>query len=343
MKKTSIAIISLLLVLVSLSACGNRNEGASSSEPITVKVGIFKNVSHAVAYTALAKNYFQEQFGDRVTLELIPFDQGADFSAAIATNQIDFGFAGPAPVTIQYLKSQNFRVISGSINGGSLLIIRKDAGIRSLKDLVGKTVSITAKGSTVETQLRMLLEQEGLPVTTNDSGVQIIARAPTDTLTAFRQNEVDAALVPEHWGSLLVQEGLADVLVNWDAMPPNNGNMPFTIMVASDKFLREHRDLAKKAIQANLDAIDFIKKNPDEAPELIRTELKKVTGIELDVDLIRLSLSHMLLTADVNQQAIIDMATININAGYIKDVKVEELALDGLFDLSLLEELQAGK
>ncbi|WP_430070929.1 ABC transporter substrate-binding protein [Paenibacillus naphthalenovorans] len=121
------------------------------------------------------------------------------------------------------------RVISGSINGGSLLIVGKDSGINNLKDLVGKTVSITTKGSTVETQLRMLLKQEGLAVTNDETGVQIIARSPSDTLTAFRQNEVDAALIPEHWGSLIVQEGYARILVNWDEIPPNNGNMPFTI------------------------------------------------------------------------------------------------------------------
>ncbi|WP_074727064.1 ABC transporter substrate-binding protein [Paenibacillus naphthalenovorans] len=89
----------------------------------------------------------------------------------------------------------------------------------SLKDLVGKTVSITTKGSTVETQLRMLLKQEGLAVTNDETGVQIIARSPSDTLTAFRQNEVDAALIPEHWGSLIVQEGYAKILVNWDEIP----------------------------------------------------------------------------------------------------------------------------
>lgn len=80
------------------------------------------------------------------------------------------------PLTIQYLKSNDIRVISGSINGGSLLIVGKDSGINNLKDLVGKTVSITTKGSTVETQLRMLLKQEGLAVTNDETGVQIIAR-----------------------------------------------------------------------------------------------------------------------------------------------------------------------
>ncbi|ALS23411.1 MULTISPECIES: ABC transporter substrate-binding protein [Paenibacillus] len=67
-------------------------------------------------------------------------------------------------------------LLAVQLTGALYYIVGKDSGINNLKDLVGKTVSITTKGSTVETQLRMLLKQEGLAVTNDETGVQIIAR-----------------------------------------------------------------------------------------------------------------------------------------------------------------------
>lgn len=349
MKKSFALIFTFVLVFV-LAACGGNNkpEGASSDgsknkAPATITIGIFKNVTHASGYIALEKGYFQEELGENIKIEVLAFDNGSDFSTALATNQIDFGFVGPGPATNQYVKSGNFRVISGSANGGAVLVAGKDSGVNSVKDLVGKIVAIPTKGSTNEISLRLLLEQEGLKVTTDNSGVQLVARAPSDTLVSLRQNEVHATLIPEPWGTQIEQEGIGKVIVPWDQIPPNNGNYPLVIMTASDKFLKEHRDLAVAAVKANLRAIEFINENPDESYELINKRLADLSGKGLDKELIKAALSHMSLNSEVSQEAIEEMAKVSINAGYIKDITVEELDLSEFIDTSLYEEVKKGQ
>lgn len=338
--KKMVGLLSLVLVFtLVISACGKK-ETSSSTENLTVKIGLLKNVTHAPGFVALQNSYFQDGFGKNAKIEVTAFDNGSDFSTAMATNQIDLGFVGPGPAINQYLKSKNFRVISGSNNGGAVLIARKDAGIKSVKDLVGKTVAIPTKGSTNEISLRLLLQQEGLKVSTDTSGVQIITRAPADTLVAFRQKEVDATLIPEPWGTQMVEEGTGQVLVDWDKIPPNDGNYPLTILVASDKFLTDHRDLAKKAIQANLDGIKYIKESPDKAYDLISKELKELTGKGMDVKLIKAALDHLHLTDEVNLDVIKTMAKVSFDAGYIKGIKENELDLSKFIDLSLLDEVK---
>ena len=120
-----------------LSACGQSKEAATSAASTTVKIGILKNVTHAPGFVALQNNYFQQGFGQNAKIEVTAFDNG-DFATAIATDQIDLGYVGPGPVINQYLKSKNIKVISGANNGGAVLVARKDAGIQSVKDLVGK-------------------------------------------------------------------------------------------------------------------------------------------------------------------------------------------------------------
>jgi len=353
MKKTAGLLLSFVLMFV-LAACGgnsntpeptgatggNASTDTKKKDPVTVKIGIFKNVTHASGYIALEKGYFQEELGEHVKIEVQAFDNGSDFSTALATNQIDFGFVGPGPATNQYVKSGNFRVISGSANGGAVLVAGKDSGVNSVKDLVGKVIAIPTKGSTNEISLRLLLEQEGVEITTDKSGAQLVARAPSDTLVALRQNEVHATLIPEPWGTQIEQEGIGKVIVPWDQIPPNNGNYPLVIMTASDKFLSEHRDLAVAAVKANLRAIEFIKSNPDESYELINKRLSELSGKGLDVELIKAALTHMSLNSELSQEAIEEMAHVSINAGYIKDITVNELDLSQFIDTSLYEEVK---
>jgi NitT/TauT family transport system substrate-binding protein len=261
----------------------------------------------------------------------------------MATGQIDIGYVGPSPVTNQYVRSKNIKVISGANNGGAVLVARKGSGISSVKDLAGKVAAIPTKGSTNEISLRLLLEQAGLKVTTDTSGVQLIAMAPADTLVAMKQKQVDAALLPEPWGTQIVGEGIGDIVVDWNKVPPNDGNYPLTILVASDSFLKEHRDLAKAAIRANLDAIDYIRKNPEATYALVSDELKELTGKGLAIDLIKAALNHLSLTEDVDKAALESMAKVAIDAGYIKGVDKNSLDLSGMLDLSLLQEVRNGK
>ncbi|ULL17473.1 aliphatic sulfonate ABC transporter substrate-binding protein [Paenibacillus sp. H1-7] len=351
-KHVSVLIAILMVTVLVLSACGKKEEapkegaaaeGGKSAAASTVKLGIFKNVTHAPGYIALEKGLFQKYWGENVKIDVVAFDNGSDFSTALATGEIDLGFVGPGPSTNQYIKSKNFKVISGSNNGGAVLVAGKDSGITSVKDLQGKAVAIPTKGSTNEISLRLLLKENNLNVTTDKSGVNIIARAPADTLIAMRQKEIDATLIPEPWGTQMEQEGIGKIIVDWNKIPPNNGNYPLTILVASDKFLTEHRDMAKQAIKANAEAIDFIKKNPDQSYELINNRLKALSGKGMDLALIKAALSRLNLTTDVSKEAIEEMAKVSIDAGYIKEVKKEQLDLSKFVDLSLLEEVKAGK
>jgi NitT/TauT family transport system substrate-binding protein len=343
MKKTGWVMSLMLLISLVLSACGQSKEAASTATNTTVKIGILKNVTHAPGFIALQNNYFGQEFGKNVKIEVTAFDNGADFATAIATNQIDLGYVGPGPVINQYLKSKNIRVIAGANNGGAVLVARKDAGIHTVKDLVGKTVAVAAKGGTPDLSLRLLLKQEGLKVSTDTSGVQIVTRAPADTLVAMRQKEVDATLIAEPWGTQMLQEGTGEILVDWNKIPPKNGDYPLTILVASDKFISEHRDLAKKAIKANKQGIDFIGQNPSKAYDLISEELKQLTGKGMEPALIKAAIDHLKLTEDITLDDINEQAKISYDAGYLKGVKADDLDFSKFLDLSLQDEVKKEK
>ncbi|TXK76341.1 ABC transporter substrate-binding protein [Paenibacillus sp. N3.4] len=337
-----IGLLTLLLLLSSLlSACGEAL--TSTGKAKKVRLGVFKNVTHAAAYIALEKGYFAKEWGSDVEIEVTAFDNGSDLSIAMSTGDIDVGFVGPGPATTFFLKSNNYRVVSGSNNGGAVLVARNGAGINGVKDLANKTIAIPSKGNTNEISLRMLLKQGGVQVGKSVNDAHLIVRSPSDTLISFRQQEIDATLVPEPWGTQLEKAGLGKVIVDWQAIPPNNGDYPTVIMVASDEFIAHHRDMVKGAIKANMDGIAFIQNSPDQAYDLINNQLKKYSGKGMDKSLIKASLSRLKLTTDVNIKVMEMMAKVSIEARYIKGIKEDELDLSSFVDLSMLNEVKNGK
>ncbi|MBP1965113.1 ABC transporter substrate-binding protein [Paenibacillus aceris] len=341
MRKKAWMLLLLLFVVTMLSACEEKL--TASGKPQVVRVGVFKNVTHAAAYIALENGYFAREWGNDVKIEVTAFDNGSDLSIAMATGDIDVGFVGPGPATTFFLKSGNYRVVSGSNNGGAVLVARNGAGINGVKDLVDKTIAIPSKGNTNEISLRMLLQQEGISLGRGAGSAHLIVRSPSDALISFRQKEIDAALVPEPWGTQIERAGLGKVVVDWQAIPPNHGDYPTVIMVASDKLIERHRDIVKGAIKANMDGIAFIQNNPEQAYELINNQLKQYSGKGMDKGLIKASLSRLRLTTDVDVKVMEEMARVSIAARYIKGIKEEELDLSKFVDLSMLEEVKKGK
>lgn len=341
MRKKAWMLLLLMFIVTTLSACEEKL--TASGKPQVVRVGVFKNVTHAAAYIALEKGYFAREWGDEVKVEVTAFDNGSDLSIAMATGDIDVGFVGPGPATTFFLKSGNYRVVSGSNNGGAVLVARNGSGINGVKDLVDKTIAIPSKGNTNEISLRMLLLQEGISLGRNAGSAHLIVRSPSDALISFRQKEIDATLVPEPWGTQIEKAGLGKVVVDWQAIPPNHGDYPTVIMVASDAMIQRHRDIVKGAIKANMDGIAFIQNNPEQAYELINNQLKQYSGKGMDIGLIKASLSRLKLTTDVDVKVMEEMAKVSIAARYIKGIKENELDLRKFVDLSMLEEVKSGK
>src|SRR5436853_538362 len=69
----SSAILSLLLLVVlTLSACGSNTDTATGSTnknaPVTINLGYFPNVTHAVAVVGVAQGTFKKALGANVTV-----------------------------------------------------------------------------------------------------------------------------------------------------------------------------------------------------------------------------------------------------------------------------------
>ncbi len=331
MKKKFLSLIILLAMAAFLVACGSSDTSGDESKEVTI--GYFPNLTHIATIVGLENGYFEEEFGEDVTLDTQTVTNGGLFMEAMATNSIDVGTVGPGPLLNTYVRDQSYHIISGAVNGGAVLVADGDSGVESIADLDGKRVAIPVIGSTQDVMLRKTLEEVDLTTTSSGGTVELYAADPADTTTLFIQDSVDAAATQEPWGYVLETQANGVKLLDWDEFAWGKESTN-TVVAAAERFL-ENEELAEAYVRAHLRAVQFIQENPKESQEIVIKHLKELTGQELNEDEVEAAFNNLEVTTDVNEQVIQEMADISLEAEYIQSNDIE-----GLVDLTILESVQ---
>jgi NitT/TauT family transport system substrate-binding protein len=334
LKKSLLFLSIFVLFLGLLSGCGqaDNKEETGGTDTQTVKIGYFPNLTHIATIVALENGYFEEAFGENVKIETKTVNNGGLFMEAMATKAIDVGTVGPGPLLNFYVKNKEYHIISGAVNGGAVLVANKNSGVKELTDLDGKKVAIPVIGSTQDVMLRKALKEVNLKAKTNGGTVDLYAAAPADTASLFIQNSVDAAATQEPWGYVLENQANGKLLLDWDQFAWGKESTN-TVVAARQDFLQK-TDLVKAYLSAHKKAVEFIQNNPDESKEIVVKHLKDLTGKELNADEVAAAFSRLLVTTEVNEQVIQEMAEISEEAGYIPSSDIK-----GMVDLSVLKNL----
>src|SRR5690625_5148403 len=196
MKKTLSGF--LLIMTLIIAGCGASEEKAEE-----VRIGYFPNFTHITTIIALENGYFQEEFGEGISIETMTFPNGSAFMEAMSTDEFDIGTVGPSPATTTYMRNPAHSIIAGAVNGGAVLATAEGSGIESVEDLDGKSVAVPTIGSTQDIMLRKALHEVGLDIDDSGGTVSLNPQAPADTSTLFLQGDVDAAATQEPWGVFL--------------------------------------------------------------------------------------------------------------------------------------------
>ncbi len=308
---------------------------APLEDAVTVRFGVFPNITHAPGLVALADNGPLKQLLPNADIQVQSFNSGTPASEAMLSDAIDITYIGPNPAINMFAKTNGeaVRVISGSTSGGAFLVVRPE--ITSAADLKGKKIATPSLGNTQDVALRSWLKEQGLATDTAGGGdVSVVPQENSQTLETFLAGTIDGAWVPEPWATRLIQDGGAKVLVDERDLWPD-GKYVTTHLVVAKKFLDANPEVVKRILAANLEAVDEVNADSAAAQATVNAEIEKFTSKKLSPELLSAAWNNLTFTVDPIASSLQKSATDAEGLGLLEDPG----DLSKLYDLTLLNEL----
>lgn len=331
----TLTIITTLVAGV-LAGCASKK----SDDASTVRIAYFPNITHSQALVGMEEGKFQKALGNSTKIQWKQFNAGSLEMEAFLAGSVDIGYIGPGPAINGYTKSNgDLQVIAGATDSGAVLVSRKGENIKSVKDLANKKVAIPQVGNTQDLTLRFLLLNNGLQDKTKGGNVEIVAADNPDIITLLDKGSIDAALVPEPWGSRIQKEASADLVLDSNKIW-RDGKYPTALVVARKEFIKDHPDIIEKFLKAHVELTDYINANTDKAADEANIEYKTLTKKSLTKDVLKTSFSRLSPTVDPEIDATKAMIDMSLKVGFIKEKPADE---NGLFNLDILNKILKAK
>lgn len=330
---SAIVVVAIAIVAAVVSSAPKKEE-ENVALPAKIRIGYFANVTHSAALVALQKGYFEKNLPG-VTIETAIFNAGPAAVEALKGDALDITFIGPNPSISGYATTDGelLRIVSGATSGGAQFIVQPDI---TEETLAGKNFATPQLGNTQDVALKDYLTSKGL---TYSAGGDVTI-TPTDnatTLALFQKGEIDGAWVSEPWASRLVLEGNGKVLVD-EATLWKNGQFVTTNIAALTSFLEKYPAAVEGVLKANLQAINYISKHPENAKALVQAQLQKDTGKKLSEEVLNRAFGNLEFTYQPLANTLEKNANGAVEAGVLK---LNARGINNIYDLSILNKILA--
>lgn len=309
----------IFLAVMGMTGCGNK----SNSQDLQVRIGYFNNITHAQALLMKEDGSLEEALGEDIGVKWKAFNAGPAEVEAFFADELDIGYIGPVPAITANVKSEgDVQVLAGVAKGGSVLVVREGSGVASVEDLSGKTVAIPQIGNTQHLCLLSLLKENGLKPVTSGGDVVVSAVVNADVANIMGRGDIDAALVPEPWGTTLLRSG-AQLILDYNEIYLN-GMYDVAVVVVRKDFLEKHSDIVEIFLEQHHRATESINTNSDEVLQRINKELLDETGKSLSDDVIKEAFERIVVSTEVNEESMERFAEISFDEGIIRKTPGKE-------------------
>ena len=251
------AVAVTVMVAMAVAGCtqGRPEKYTGPVEKITVAAAAY--LTGALVYVAEDQGYFEEN-GLEVTIK----DYGSGKAAADAL------LAGEADIST----SAGFVFVSNSFDHADLrvlgtvataqvkeLVARKDKGITTTDDLIGKKIGVTKK-SGAEFLLGVFLIFNALSY----EDVELVDLKPSEIVEAISNGDIDATFT---WDPYLynIKGELGDNAISWPG-----GEDFYFVLITKEDWIENNPAAAERFMKSLLEAEDYIKDHPEEAKGFVK-------------------------------------------------------------------------
>ncbi|MBC2460002.1 ABC transporter substrate-binding protein [Clostridium beijerinckii] len=328
MKLKKLSIFLLFVMLVSLvfngcsSASNNKEEKSATKElkEVNVLLDWYPNAVHSFLYAAEEQGYFKEA---GLKVNLITPAGTDDGIKLVAAGKADLAISYPKQIILA--RGENIPVKSvGAIVRSSLnqLMVRKDSGVKTLKDLEGKKVGYASFDIDKETVKAMVAQAGGDP-----SKVEFVD-VGYDLMPGIETKQVDAIIggYINHEKILLEKKGIElETFAPSDFGVPNNYELAF---VASDDAIKNNNDTIQAFLGAAKKGFEYTQKNPDKALDLILKAQNESFPLDEETEKKSLEILLPLMENESGKFLSQDKENWNNNIKWLKDKNLLQADVD---------------
>ena len=261
--KRFFAVVCALTLMLSLTACGAKQEEAAGAEKITFVLDWTPNTNHTGLYVAMAKGYFAE---GGLSVEVVqPPEDGAEVLVGSGRAQFGVSFQdyiapaliGDAPLPITAVAA----IMQHNTSG---IVSRKGEGMDTPAGLEGKKYA-TWDLPVEKATMAHVIEADG----GDFSRVELIPSTVTDEVSALRSGSVDAIWIYYGWAGIACEvAGLeTDYFAFADIDPVFDFYSP--VVIANEDYLKEKPEAAKAFVAALAKGYEFAAEHPEEAAAIL--------------------------------------------------------------------------
>jgi NitT/TauT family transport system substrate-binding protein len=217
------ALVALLVASCAPVATPPTSGSSATPAPAKLKVGDLGTTGDAPLYIAYEKGYFREQ---NLDIEFVRFGSALDMIAPLSAKQLDVGSGGiGAGLFNAFSQGIPVKLVAETVRTpeswkSNAWFVRSDLkdAIKSPADLKGRTVSLAATCTVIDTELSVLLEKGGLK--RSDITVKTVAYA--DNPAAFASKSIDFTYGFEPYATTFQTTGVASLWLTGGSVIPNH-------------------------------------------------------------------------------------------------------------------------
>lgn len=313
-KKLLSVILSATILAGSMVGCGKKTE---SSDAKNMTVGTWKTAQ-------TIQPFFYDEFSDESeNLEVKPFTNPGDMKTALLSGDLDFTGTTWVTAIMAASKGEPIKVVASMTEKCSALVVGKDSGINTTKDLKGKTIAYVP-GTMHHILLLEVLNRAGLDP---DKDVTLKKIDFFDMGQALASGSIDAFCSGEPYPSIAVEEGYGKIL----EYPYYDDSIGYinAAMITTEDEIKENPEKIQELVDKHVKASKHLMASKEEW-------INKATEFGTEKKYLEKSTENIELSWDITPETVEQVKKL---AERMKELGMIEKVpdIDAMFDLSFLE------
>lgn len=266
MKKILSMIMICVLCMATCIACGREEETAN------VRVGSLKGPTSIGLVELMERAEYDETENNYAfTIEV-----AADtLLTKMVQEELDIALVPANVASVLYNKTEGQVVVIDINTLGVLYMVTGDEGITDIRDLKGKTIYLTGKGTTPDYVLQYVLEENDISL---DEVTLEYKSEATEVAAVLKTDTTAIGLLPQPFvtAAMVQNEALKvvfDMNQEWNKLQGEDGSMMVTgVTVVRREFLEENEEAVIRFMQDHQWSAEYVNNNVEAAATLVVKE-----------------------------------------------------------------------